>query len=101
MLLAFTGYLDSAQFDPSGPLHQPFPQWMEKRVELRSILMRLLRRNSMAALELHVTVNPRGISEASGMSPAEELEEGSKEGQDVVAQRAGALAGGCRSGPGV
>jgi hypothetical protein len=35
MLLAFTGYLCSASFDPGSPTHQPFPVWMAERPELR------------------------------------------------------------------
>ena len=48
MLIAFTGYLHSSQFEPSSKGHVTFPDWMSARTELRSILMRLLRRNSMA-----------------------------------------------------
>jgi hypothetical protein len=48
MLIAFAGYLHSPQFEPDSMAHVTFPDWMTARTELRSILMRLLRRNSMA-----------------------------------------------------
>jgi len=35
MLIAFTGYLTSSQFDPGSPSHTSFPQWMKQRPELR------------------------------------------------------------------
>ena len=35
MLIAFTGYLQSAQFDPGSPDHVKFPDWMVHRAELR------------------------------------------------------------------
>ena len=35
MLIAFTGYLQSAQFDPGSSSHVRFPEWMVHRVELR------------------------------------------------------------------
>ena len=35
MLIAFTGYLHSPQFDPGSGNHVSFPEWMDSRVELR------------------------------------------------------------------
>ncbi|KAG1680951.1 hypothetical protein FOA52_009910 [Chlamydomonas sp. UWO 241] len=88
MLIAFSGYLESPQFDPGAALHTSFPDWMDTRTELRSILSRLLRRNSMAALELHVRIdeddqnaNPHSHS---GVNRA---------AMDVVACRSGAVLG--------
>eukprot|EP00798_Chlamydomonas_sp_ICE-L_P002281 gene2281-8554_t len=56
---------------------------MADRTELRSILMRLLRRNSMAALELHVVHDGAG-KEVDGASPSKGHE---TEEADVVAKR--------------
>ena len=35
MLIAFTGYLQSPQFDPGSSIHTRFPDWMGDRTELR------------------------------------------------------------------
>ena len=35
MLIAFAGYLQSAQFDPGSVAHTRFPDWMVARAELR------------------------------------------------------------------
>ena len=35
MLIAFSGYLASGQFDPGSDSHQDFPTWMSDRPELR------------------------------------------------------------------
>eukprot|EP00879_Flechtneria_rotunda_P018628 GHRR01019549.1.p1 GENE.GHRR01019549.1~~GHRR01019549.1.p1 ORF type:complete len:942 (+),score=356.76 GHRR01019549.1:158-2983(+) len=54
MLIAFTSYLTWSRFDPASPHHVTFQDWMDSRPELRSILSRMLRRNPLAALELHI-----------------------------------------------
>uniref|UniRef100_A0A7S3QUH6 Tyrosine specific protein phosphatases domain-containing protein n=1 Tax=Dunaliella tertiolecta TaxID=3047 RepID=A0A7S3QUH6_DUNTE len=101
MLIAFTGYLTSSQFDPGSPTHVPFPQWMAERPELRSILIRLLRRNSMAALELHqrTPIKSKG-HEVVGPVEDDGIAGGAvdKDGlgthdKDVVATRTGAVLG--------
>ncbi|KAL6757552.1 inositol hexakisphosphate-domain-containing protein [Haematococcus lacustris] len=88
MLISFAGYLTSTAFDPGSPHHQSFPAWMAARPELRSILMRLLRRNSMAALELH----QRSPSLGGGDMPSEGSERVDPD-KDVVASRSGAVLG--------
>ncbi len=35
MLISFSGYLASPQFDFGSPNHVPFPEWMADRAELR------------------------------------------------------------------
>ncbi|KAI8474087.1 MAG: inositol hexakisphosphate-domain-containing protein [Monoraphidium minutum] len=54
MLICFSSYLCWSKFDPNSPHHIPFPDWTASRPELRSVLSHMLRRNPMAALEMHV-----------------------------------------------
>ncbi|GBF92770.1 paladin [Raphidocelis subcapitata] len=54
MLICFASYLCWSKFDPDSPTHIPFPEWTASRPELRSVLSHMLRRNPMAALEMHV-----------------------------------------------
>eukprot|EP00197_Chlamydomonas_leiostraca_P007983 CAMPEP_0202863826 /NCGR_PEP_ID=MMETSP1391-20130828/4304_1 /ASSEMBLY_ACC=CAM_ASM_000867 /TAXON_ID=1034604 /ORGANISM="Chlamydomonas leiostraca, Strain SAG 11-49" /LENGTH=1425 /DNA_ID=CAMNT_0049543499 /DNA_START=116 /DNA_END=4393 /DNA_ORIENTATION=- len=96
MLISFAGYLSSPSFDPGSPAHEPFPQWMAARTELRSILMRLLRRNSMAALELHQRTGggaPEDEASTGGAPPSDGGAVEGKHEKDVVAQRTGAVLG--------
>eukprot|EP00198_Chlamydomonas_reinhardtii_P010887 XP_001700224.1 predicted protein [Chlamydomonas reinhardtii] len=65
-----------------------FADWMASRPELRSILMRLLRRNSMAALDLHLPV----AVAAAGPEAPPGLPAGPTSG-DVTAARSGAVLG--------
>lgn len=59
-----------------------------------SVLMRLLRRNSMAALDLHVP------AAAAPGGPAPELPLAGSTSSDIIAARSGAVLGGCRGGRG-
>lgn len=100
MLIAFTGYLASASFDPGSPAHVSFPAWMAARPELRSILGRLLRRNSMSALELHTrTPDVVGAPSSAGGNGVggdglDDHDHATKDdGKDVVATRTGAVLG--------
>ncbi|WIA11258.1 hypothetical protein OEZ85_011384 [Tetradesmus obliquus] len=54
MLIAFTSYLTWPKFDPASRGHVTFQDWMDSRPELRSVLSRMLRRNPLSALELHI-----------------------------------------------
>ncbi len=54
-----------------------------------SVLMRLLRRNSMAALDLHVP------AAAAPGGPAPELPLAGSTSSDIIAARSGAVLGGC------
>ena len=53
VLITFAAYLASPRADPEGSDHEPFGVWTKARPELRSVLARMLRRNPLAALELH------------------------------------------------
>lgn len=52
--------------------HEPFAEWMRSRPELRSVLARMLRRNPLAALELHHHLEESGGEEGTrrGGGPA-------------------------------
>ncbi|KIY98140.1 hypothetical protein MNEG_9823 [Monoraphidium neglectum] len=54
MLICFSSYLCWSKFDPDSEHHTPYPDWVASRPELRSVLSHMLRRNPMAALEMHV-----------------------------------------------
>ena len=53
VLILFTAYLGGPGSDVEAPGHESFAAWMRARPELRSVLTRMLRRNPLAALELH------------------------------------------------
>ncbi|GFR48167.1 hypothetical protein Agub_g10003 [Astrephomene gubernaculifera] len=102
MLIAFASYLYSPAFNPELPTQASFADWMSSRPELRSILMRLLRRNSMAALDLHVPaeVAAGGVPPslllgggAGGSSGAVAGPAAGGSSSDVVAARSGAVLG--------
>ncbi|KAG2430310.1 hypothetical protein HYH02_013787 [Chlamydomonas schloesseri] len=93
MLIAFASYLCSPHFNPDMPTQASFADWMASRPELRSILMRLLRRNSMAALDLHLPVAAPGPGGPDGAGGAPlGLPAGTTSG-DVTAARSGAVLG--------
>ncbi|GLI60364.1 hypothetical protein VaNZ11_002488 [Volvox africanus] len=89
MLIAFASYLYSPSFNPELPTQASFADWMASRPELRSVLMRLLRRNSMAALDLHV---PAELVAGPGAVGPEAPLPGSTS-SDVMAARSGAVLG--------
>lgn len=95
MLVAFSAYLHSPSFSPDKKSHVPFPVWTASRPELRGILDRMLRRNTMSALELHQQATL--MDGARAPTPEEEqdhLAEAAAAAADkLIAQRAGAVLG--------
>lgn len=64
-LIMFAAYLAGPGADPESGAHVAFAAWTRARPELRSVLARLLRRNPLAALELHTD----GSGAVAGASP--------------------------------
>ncbi|GLC33893.1 hypothetical protein PLESTM_000131000, partial [Pleodorina starrii] len=90
MLIAFASYLYSPSFNPDLPTQSSFADWMASRPELRSVLMRLLRRNSMAALDLHV---PAEVAAGALGAVGPEAPLPGSTSSDVMAARSGAVLG--------
>lgn len=94
MLIAFTAYTVHDKFNPLDPDHLPFTRWMQQRPEMRSVLQRMLRRNSLAAMELFTPAVVDNQQEAGEVKMQEaEGDEDNDEAGAVVAARTGAVLG--------
>eukprot|EP00878_Enallax_costatus_P006221 GHUV01006524.1.p1 GENE.GHUV01006524.1~~GHUV01006524.1.p1 ORF type:complete len:1656 (+),score=579.22 GHUV01006524.1:267-5234(+) len=96
MLLAFTSYLTWPKFDPASPGHVTFQDWMETRPELRSVLSRMLRRNPLAALELHIpaaTLTSPTTQQQDDDAQAAAMSQAEARADHIIEARGGAVLG--------
>lgn len=96
VLIAFSEYLMSPQFNPSTVQHIPFATWTASRPEMQSILRRMLRRNPLAAINLHRPQQPADgmLSRAASQRQDDDATERQQAALDLcVAERQGAVLG--------
>eukprot|EP00775_Hariotina_reticulata_P011247 gene11247-11396_t len=101
MLIAFACYLTWPKFDPASSAHVTFKEWIDGRPELRSVLSRMLRRNPLAALELHIpaaTLPPGTAQQSAGMDEDEDanqaaLSQAEARADVIIESRTGSVLG--------
>ncbi|KAF6255732.1 inositol hexakisphosphate-domain-containing protein [Scenedesmus sp. NREL 46B-D3] len=99
MLIAFTSYLTWPKFDPAAPGHVTFQDWMDSRPELRSVLSRMLRRNPLSALELHIPAatllqdSPAGHQGADDDADQTARSQAEARADGIIESRSGAVLG--------